>query len=61
MHLREIFTDESLVELIFNQQFKVYGISALEYDLEPELKAVVNLQRDKNTLNVLRVNCMDDI
>lgn len=61
MHLREIFTDESLVELIFNQQFKVFGVNALEYELEPELKVMVNLQRDKNTFNVLRVNCMDDI
>ena len=28
---RAIFTDEALVELVFNQQFRVYGLHTGEY------------------------------
>lgn len=31
--LKKIFTDDPFVEQVLNQQFKVYGVHALEYEL----------------------------
>ena len=40
---KAVFIDEALMELVFNQQFRVYGLHAGEYELEPELKPFLSL------------------
>lgn len=59
--LKKIFTDDPFVEQVLNQQFKVYGISALEYELEEELKLFFNLKRDANHFVVCRVNHLEEV
>lgn len=49
------------MEQVLNYQFKLYGINALEYELEEELKIFFNLQRDVNHFIVCRVNHLEEV
>lgn len=59
--VKRIFSDDMFVEQVLNQQFKLFGISAFEYDLEQELKVFFNFERDLNHFIVCRVNNIDEV
>jgi hypothetical protein len=59
--IKKFFSDDLLVEKIISEQFKVYGLSTRDYQLENELKPFFNFQRDANNMVICRVNHLDEI
>jgi len=59
--MRKLFSDDVFVQKTLNVQFKVYGVNANTYDLENELKPLINLKRDANNLVICRIDFVDEI